>query len=222
MTKPAETDIGRVVVTYLEALGATVFQEVDVSGGVADIVARVRAEIWIVEVKASLSLALLIQALDRRRLAHRVFLAAPPSRNARDVAGICDEIGVGLWLVSVGDGTNYGPPHVREAVHGRRWNTRPVALAATLRPEHQTYAMAGAVGGGGRWTPFRGTCEALAEVVRSEPGITLKAAIGGIQHHYRSAASARSSIAHWIQHGKVPGVELRDGALYPSKERSDG
>lgn len=215
MAKPAETDLGRVVVAYLEALGADVFQEVTVSGGVADVVAKVGAEIWIVEVKATLSLALLIQAMDRRRLAHRVILAAPPSRNARDVAGICSELGVGLWTVSLGQ--QWDPPSVRELVPSRRWNARPVALAAKLRPEHKTHGQAGAVGGGGRWTPFRGTCEALAEVVARKPGIALKEAIGEIRHHYRSASIARSSLATWLREGKVPGVEMRDGALFSIK-----
>lgn len=214
--KPAESDYGAVVVAYLQALGAEVFQEVDVPGGVADIVARVQAELWIIEVKTSLSLALLIQAMERRRLAHRVILAAPPSRNARDVAGICAELGVGLWLVSTGY-ESWDPPWVREEVPSRRWNARPVALAGKLREEHKTHAQAGAVGGGGRWTPFRGTCEALAEAARRTPGIALKAAIGEIKHHYRSASSARSSLATWLRQGKVPGVVMRDGALFPAE-----
>lgn len=220
----SEQAIAEVVVAWLEALGADVYQEVEVSGGVADIVARVRAEIWIVEVKTSLSLALLTQAVDRRRLAHRVFIAAPHTRNQRDVAAICDELGIGLLDVHPASpyvqvaGHDIGQPAVRIVSDSRRWNTRPVELAARLRPEHKTHAKAGAIGAGGRWTPFRDTCERLARLVRAEPGIALKDAIAKIRHHYRSTASARTSIAHWVQGGKIPGVRLEQGTppkLFP-------
>lgn len=217
-----EQQLGEVVVSYLEAIGADVYQEVEVGSGVADIVARVRAEIWIVEVKTSLSLALLVQAMERREHAHRVFVAAPHTRTMRETSVICEEIGIGLLDVSLAregvmvPGFRFGEPAVRVVVEGRRWNSRPVALAKRLVPEHKTHAKAGAVGAGGRWTPFRDTCERLARVVTDEPGITLKDAITKISHHYRTGASARSSIAHWLQRGKVPGVRMEPGAkLFP-------
>jgi len=216
-----EQRVAEVVVAYLEALGADVYQEVECGTGVADIVARVQAELWIVEVKTSLSLALLYQAMDRRREAHRIIIAAPYSRSFREVGVLCDELGIGLWQVgtatrdvSVG-GMPFGQAAVIERIDSRRWNTRPVALASKLRPEHKTHAKAGAVGAGGRWTPFRSTCEELARIVTAEPGIALKAAIAKIAHHYRTPASARSSLAHWIDRGKVAGIRLERGALYP-------
>lgn len=224
----SEQQVAEVVVAYLEALGADVYQEVACAGGVADIVARVQAELWIVEVKTSLSLALLLQAMERRREAHRVFVAAPYSRTFNDTGVICDELGIGLLDVRVSEHTRkgctcercYDPSHLRVAVDARRWNTRPVRLAAQLKPEHKTHAKAGAVGGGGRWTPFRGTCEELARIAKAEPGITLREAIEKIRHHYRTPASARSSIAHWLERRKVPGVVLRrtdTPRLYPSE-----
>ncbi len=221
--KVPESTVAEVVVAHLiERHRADVYQEVEVPGGVADIVARVRAELWIVEVKTSLSLALITQAMDRRRLAHRVIIAAPTTRHQGDVGAICEEVGLGLWTVKVGSDSEWDPSEVRVIVDGRRCNRRPVSLAAKLRPEHQTHAKAGSVGAAGRWTPYRHTCEQLAGVVRRDPGITLKAAIDGIKHHYRTASSARSSLASWIQEGRVPGVALRksDGGalrLYPSE-----
>lgn len=219
-SRESEQSVAEVVVAHLEALGADVYQEVEVRGGVADIVARVGAELWIVEVKTSLSLALLVQALDRRRLAHRIYIAAPYSRTHRDVADICAELGIGLIKVRAGDPDSRWSsewPNVMTVVESRRWNRRPVELAAKLRPEHKTHAKAGAVGAGGRWTPFRDTCEQIARVVTDTPGITLKDAIGRIKHHYSSRSSAVSSIAHWAGRGKVPGVRLeRDPLrLYP-------
>lgn len=209
----SEQQVGEVVVAWLEALGADVYQEVECVGGVADVVARVNAELWIVEVKTSWSIALLFQAMERRRTAHRVFIAAPYSKNIRDVVAVCSDLGIGVLEVHTPTAPEiHGwsmQPRVVERVFSRRCNTRPLALAARLQPEHKTHAKAGAIGGGGRWTPFRDTCEQLAHLVRREPGITLKAAVDGIKHHYRTPASARGSLATWIEKGKVEGVVMR-------------
>lgn len=221
----SEQDVAAVVVAWLDALGADVYQEVTVPGGVADIVARVHAEIWIVEVKQTLRLSLIAQAMERRRLAHRVFVAAPYTRNVRDVIDICDAVGVGLLEVHAGDldsPRRWDQPKVNERVRARRWNRRPVDLAAKLKPEHKTHAKAGAVNAAGRWTPFRDTCEQLARTVAAEPGIALKAAIAKIKHHYSSDRSAVSSIATWVAGGKVPGVRLeRDPVRLFPVERKD-
>lgn len=217
----SEQQVAEVVVAYLEAMGADVYQEVTVGGGVADIVAKVRAEVWIVEVKTSLSLALLTQAMERRRLAHRVIIAAPYTRNLGDVGVMCGELGIGLWQVRA-PVEAWMRPEVTEVTTSRRWNRRPVGLSNALCPEHKTHAKAGAIGAGGRWTPFRRTCEELLAVVRREPGITVKAAIEEIEHHYSSNKSATSSIAHWVERGKVPGVRIERGdklRLFPD-ERS--
>jgi len=216
----SEQDVAAIVVDYLEQLGADVYQEVECQGGVADLVARVGAEIWIVEVKTSFSLALLLQAMDRRRCAHRVVIAAPYTRNIRDVGVVCEALGIGVWQVRVPDpSSTWEQPEVRQLVTSARHNRRPVELAKRLEPGHKTHAKAGAVGAAGRWTPFRRTCEALAAVVSREPGVLLKQAIDQIEHHYATDANARSSMLKWIEVGRVPGVELRrtNGAalLYP-------
>lgn len=217
--KPSEQSVAEVVVTWLHALDADIYQEVECAGGVADIVARLHAELWIIEVKTSPSLALLVQAMDRRRLAHRVFVAAPHTRTIRDFAGIAREIGVGVLDVNLGsEYDDWDRPRVTELAPSRRWNSRPVALAAKLRPEHKTHARAGAIGAGGRWTPFRDTCEQIKQFVILHPGSTVRQIIDSVQHHYRSNASARSSIYKWIELGKVERVQLRDGLVYPIPE----
>lgn len=213
----SETAVAEVVIAYLEALGADVYQEVQCASGVADIVARVGAELWIVETKTSLSLAVVIQAMQRRRSAHRVFVAAPWSRHVAGVEELCRELGLGLLTVATG---NWGGPEVRERAPSRRWNSRPVKLAAKLCPEHKTSLAAGSVGGG-RWTPFRSTCDQLARYVAAHPGCSLRDAIAQTKHHYSSASCARSSVAKWVSLGKVPGVRLdtsaRPATLYPTE-----
>ncbi len=223
MSRPTctEAEVAAVVVAWLEAQGADVYQEVECISGVADIVVRIGAELWIVETKVALSLALLLQAAERRRSAHRVYIAAPYTRHMPDVARLCDELGIGVLVVHVGGTGPWDPPRVEERVRSRRWNTRPVALAARLRPEHKT-ALAAGTPGAGRSTPFRDTCTQLLRLVHDQPGITLKAAIDEIRHHYGSNAAARRSVAHWVNIGRVPGVRLGPERpalrLYPSED----
>jgi len=211
--KHTEADLAAVVVAWLQDSGAAVYQEVEVAGGVADIVARVGPELWIIETKLSLSLALLVQAMGRRRHAHRAYCAVPYTRTLRDFASVCREVGVGLLEVSAGDERDC--PRVKEAMPAPRWNTRPVALATKLRPEHQTHAAAGT--NGGRWTPFRDTCEQLRAIVERNPGVPLGDAVSSIRDHYSSKAAARSSLAAWAAAGRVPGVMIVEGALWPAE-----
>jgi len=214
--KRTEADLAAVVVAWLQDSGAAVYQEVEVAGGVADIVARVGVELWIIETKLHLSLALLVQAMERRRHAHRVYCAGPYTRTLRDFAWLCREVGVGLLEVRVGTDARWDPDHasVKEAAPSQRWNSRPVILANRLRPEHQTHAMAGT--NGGRWTPFRDTCEQLLRVVRRDPGVPLAVAVASIRDHYSSKAAARSHLAGWVAANRIPGVQICDGALWPA------
>jgi hypothetical protein len=217
--KPTEAELAAVVIAWLEALGADVYQEVELhrQGPRADIVARVHAEIWIVETKTSMSLALIEQAMERRRCAHRVYVAAPAGR-ARAGWALCAELGIGVLDVIVAGGpdarSEYDQPSVRQLCGSRRWNQRPVALAAKLCAEHKTHARAGAPTGG-HWSPFRKTVEQLAARVALNPGLPIKDAVDSIEHHYRSNAGARASLAAWIREGRVPGVQIRDGRLWP-------
>ncbi len=213
--KHTEADLAAVVVAWLQDSGATVYQEVEMAGGVADIVAKVGPEIWIIETKLHLSLALLVQAMERRRHAHRVFCAGPHTKTLRDFEWLCREVGVGLLAVHVGKDNRWDHPRVIESAPSRRWNTRPVALAGKLRPEHQTHAAAGT--NGGRWTPFRDTCEQLLAVVVRNPGVPLRDAVASIRDHYSSKAAARTHLAGWIAANKVPGVMIVEGALWPTE-----
>ena len=221
---PSEQAVAEVVVEYLEAAGADIYQEVTVRGGVADIVARVLAETWIVEVKTSLSLALVAQAMERRRLAHRVYIAAPHTRTSGDVAMLCRELGIGfLEVTTPSEYDTWVKPRVTELAESKRWNRRPVELTASLKPEYKTHAKAGAIGAGGRWTPFRNTCEQVTRLVRENPGATIKEIVDGIEHHYSSDRVARSSLARWTQEGRVDGVLAKneDGRirLYPAVQK---
>ena len=92
-------------------------------------------------------------------------------------------------------------------------------IISILDEGHKTHAKAGAPCAAGRYTPFRRTCDALSEAVIKNPGLTMKEAIQRTQHHYSSDKCAVSSLLHWVQSGKVPGIILvqqgRRLFLYP-------
>ena len=216
---PSEADLAAVVVRHYADMGYDVYQEVELraQGIRADIVLRRGPELSIVETKTSPSLALLYQCMERRRFAHYVYAAVGIARNRHDFAHLCKEIGIGLLEVRLGSpGSTWDREGVEELAPSRRWNARPVALAQRLRPEHKTHATAGSPTGG-HFSRWRETCEALTRRVRIEPGIHIKAAVQAITHHYSSNRSAVSTMASHIREGRVAGVRIENGALYPTE-----
>jgi hypothetical protein len=221
----SETAVAARVVSMLVELGCDVYQEVAIPGtnDYADIVALRGPELWIVETKTSWSLDLLEQCVARRRHAHRVFAAVPDKKGSRERAALFATLSIGsITIPSWHDSPariEVWPPRLVAPRSGKRRRNFPAELRARLAEGHKTHAPAGSPGGGGRFTPYVQTCEQLRDLVARQPGITLKAAIERITHHYASLQSARGSLAKWIAEGKVPGVhaksEDRALRLYP-------
>lgn len=218
-----ETAIAAAVVAHFRSIpGVTVYQEVSL-GERADLVVKQGHVLHVIECKARFGLDVLRQASNWKRFAHRASVATPPNR--RDYkgsfdAGLCEALGVGWFSVSQLDAwpDSEREWRVHEVVRSpfrRRIDTK---LGDVLMPEHETFTPAGS-NAGTYWSPWRATCKALAEYVHANPGCTMKAAIAGIEHHYRRDTTARSSLAHWVHVGKVPGVERREGqrGLWPAE-----
>jgi hypothetical protein len=198
--RPTETELARPVVAWLQDFGWDIYQEVQTrGGGRADIVAVRGILVFVVEVKASLSLRLLDQAVEWLAQAHYVAIATPPVRTGFFVHRCLRDLGIGRFHSRAGCGGEGCDLHEPAELH--RW-AEPKRIRAVLH-ESQKTAIAGS-NGGGYWTPFRQTCTALVEFVSANPGCTLKAAIDGIRHHYSSPASARNSLRDWILRGKIP------------------
>jgi hypothetical protein len=199
--KSPEAALAAHVVSWLESEKWDVYQEV--SG--VDIVASRHGVVWTVECKTILSFNVLDQAVSRIRDCHCAWVATPPRKNCRALAGkICSALGIG-WMTVTKDG--------RVNVLGRPFfNRRSTgALGKACRPEHKTFAAAGS-STGRSWTPFKETCRNLvAEVVRS-PGVELRVALKRMKHHYKTDSSALRSLSKMIEQGFVPGVSaVRSG-----------
>ncbi len=96
-----ETELYPPVKTYLEGQGFEVKGEV----GRCDVVARRDDLVVIVELKTALSLALLVQGVERLRLSDHVYIAVPAlkskgRRTYTDILTLCRRLGIGFLTVS--------------------------------------------------------------------------------------------------------------------------
>lgn len=204
-----ETDLAKHVVDWLAADDWDVYQEVQPGrlAHVADIVAVRRGMMWVIECKLTLSLEVIGQAEHWRRLANWSSVAVPRAKrhSSREAATrVCRLLGVGMLTVDRGGSVRCDLPPAMNRV--------PVDwLRRAVDEGHKTAAQAG-TNGGGRYTPFRRTCEHLAWYVAKHPGCSLKDAVDATRHHYASDSTARSCLAKWIELGRVAGVRMeREG-----------
>ncbi len=208
MTSMKEIDLAIPLIAWLDSHGFEVYQEVQVNGDTADIVAVLHGKlVHVIEVKTALSMAVLAQADRWRHYAHWRSVAVPHLRRNGAVhpftMRICQDYGIGMFYIGR-DISERIPPAFNRKV-------RADIVLKTLRPEHKTYAQAGS-SNGRRWTPFAATCTSIARYVANHPGCDLKTLVGSIDTHYASKSCASHCISHWAQAGKVQGIRcVRDG-----------
>lgn len=192
-----EVDLARHVIKWLEEQHWDVYQEVQFRymSGIADIVAVRASIIWIIETKTALSLAVLEQAHNWR--SHLRSIAVPAcvsDSHGRGVAyGIAKDY-LKIGVIEVGRRNEF----VKEVVEPpimRQYHEFASDMRKQLKPIQKTYRAAGS-NGGGYWTPYRETMDAVRRFVSSHPNCTLKQIMDDIkgEHHYASSATARSSI----------------------------
>jgi hypothetical protein len=209
MIKRHETDVAAPVVKWLQDLHFDVYQEVSMGYGSrrADIIAVMKPIIWIVEVKTSFSLQVLEQAWKWTRMAHRVSVAVPWSKKPQFYDYLCKLMGIGLFEVEYNGMVNcrVDPPLHRRVASG--------LILKRIHEAQRTFAPAGNADGC-FYTPFRGTVLELVQFVTSHPGCSLKEAINGIKHHYRTNATALSCVSKYIENGVIKEIRMeQDGRL---------
>lgn len=211
MAFKTESDVAEVVKTYLVAARHEVYCEVALDVGRIDIVAVSRGILTSVEVKRRLSLDVLGQAAHRARYFHRSVAAFPMPRNRGYAPLVLQAMhratGIGIWEVKENS--------VRE-LFAPRFCRRPccdgILESLCEQQQHQPAGVAK-----GFWSPFKDTKRALIGFVRSNPGCSLKEAMGKVKHHYASHSSAYNSMAQWIRQGVITEIERRGKGLYVSR-----
>jgi hypothetical protein len=217
--KLREIDIAKPVVAYLQARGWTVYQEVELLFGIADIVAELDGKLWVVEVKNSLSLALIAQANRWLGSTHWVSLAIPRRNNSVPLSEarrfgmqLLEERGIGVFVVDFSTNTQ---GRVLDYLSTRpRMFRRPnlghlQGIRESLKPVHKTFAEAGSPGGA-HWTPYKGSCLEIEQYVKYHPGCTVKELVDELgKLHYSNGSSARHSLSAMARGGHIPGIEAK-------------
>ncbi len=104
MANLKESDLYEPVKAYLQAQGYEVKAEV---AGVDLVACRADEDPVLIEMKTSLSLALVHQAINRQSISDWVYLAIPQVRSRKAQAAnlrLCRRLGLGLMMVRVADG----------------------------------------------------------------------------------------------------------------------
>lgn len=202
---PTEKELAKRVVSSLKQRGWKVYQEVlcPRRKRVVDIYAvrqvGTYTETCAVEVKRSFGLQVMEQACYWQDYANEAFIAAPrlKSRRARAFAlKICRFLGLGVYEIT--------PRTVRHALHAKRASSHKTVPLV----EAQRHSEAGSADRD-HWTPFKGTCDNLAQYVKHNSGVGLLEAIRAIEHHYKSERSAFSSLKKHLIKGRVDGIKIR-------------
>lgn len=191
----SEIDLAKVVVDQLSDWHWDVYQEVPHGNGRADIVAKRGPVRWGIEVKKSMNLTVIEQALNLSRHCHFVSVAAPYSRSANIARHLCRKLGIGIMRISASD--------FREDLHPE---FRRKVIDLELREEFKTFCPAGTAGGG-YWTPFKDTKRGLIAAVKRNPGIEFNVLIQDLKHHYHALSTAKSCLRGYIGGSVIP--ELR-------------
>ncbi len=216
-----EETIAGAVVTYLEQQAWDVYQEVEYVGSRADIVATSGFIVRVVEVKTSLTAALVEQAWGWKPWAHYVHIAVPKPKIRHRVPGrsvllsFCLAHGIGIFHVQKRE-PRWSEQDERkskfEIKEAEMAKLNRKALAAhfrnAIRPEHKNWGRAGNADNK-YYTPWRGTCEAWRAYIKQHPGCSIKELVDKVGHHYQSDSTARSCMSGYLRNGTIPGVEVR-------------
>lgn len=212
----SEQELAAIVVARLNAEGWEVFQEVQVFGAVADIIARKDNKLWVIETKTTLNLDVLGQAYNWRDSADKVSIAVPASRRSRgrDFAyNVCRQFKIGIITVApqaTWDNKPYW--YIQADYETEKINPQlRTKLESSISELHKTWSKAGSPSGG-HLTPFKLTEMNVQEYVKGHPGCTFKELIDNIQTHY---ANPRGSVASAIRCGWIKNVTTkREGKHY--------
>lgn len=196
----SESDLAKRVIEWLESQHWEIFQEVQIETGgrCVDILARQGRIIWAIEVKKSLSIAVIEQACNWTRYAHFSSVAVPNagySRVRSFAYKIMTQNGIGV-IEDCWDGVKQ---HLQPRLNRHACTDY---FTKGLLEVHKTFASAGN-SNSVRYTPFKGTAIALCKIAKEFPGISLRDAIKKIEHHYSKDSTAFSCLSRWIKEGKI-------------------
>jgi hypothetical protein len=215
-----ERNVAAPVCDYLRDMGWDVYEEVCAIAGRADIVGVKGRLVWVIEAKARMCLQLLGQTKRWLPYAHFVSVVVQGQkyghqRNDGDVFadGALEGMGAGKFEYKFHPLASW-EECLREKIKPEfRRKVDASLILSRLHEKQKTVGLAGSRGGG-YYTPFRGTCDALLDYVKHHNGCSLKSAIDSIKHHYRSPGTAVNCMRSYIDKGIVKCIRNEGGKLF--------
>ncbi|MGE5703526.1 MAG: hypothetical protein ACM32O_13430 [Clostridia bacterium] len=189
-----ETDLYEPIKQWMEERGFTAYPEVECrsGGGRADIVVTSGAVTGVVEMKRTLSLELLDQALRWRGYANLIWIAIPHKQKKykQVVTILLRDYGIGLLAISK-TGRVW-------CIQNPRFSRRIVAhLREALSEHHLNSGLKGGHSGGGYITPYRITMNSIRHyLMRAGGWRSIRDILDHCETHY---ASPRASLAKALQ-----------------------
>lgn|GEM_PF-2474090 len=206
-----ESDLYDPIKNWMEQRGFTVYPEVECrhSGGRADIVVINGATVGVVEMKQSLTLDLIDQALRWRGYANYIWIAIPYKKNTHKkfVNMVLQDYGIGVLTVS-----KYGTVWTDKLPKFAR-KTLP-HLKEALTEHHLTSGVKGGHHGGGYVTPYRITINNVRRFLQKKgTWCDMKTILDYCETHY---AQPRSSLGKALQTYEAEWCETKKekGVLY--------
>lgn len=201
--KISEATLASQLLEYLKNDGWDCYPEalLHYGNGRADIAALKEGKLWILEVKNTLSLRLLEQAIEWAvtKAVNRVSVVTPIKKITPLVDDICKWKSIGIMTIH-----SYSGIKNRIVAPDLTYNDSKLNKnIESLHPDMKNYQPGTS---NGYSTPYNRTMKVVKEFILQNPGSTLSNVVAGIQHHYSSKASAKSGILSGILRGDIEGI----------------
>lgn len=188
-----ESDLYPDTKTWLEAKGYKVYSEVTSNKlrNRADIVALDSTQVVVVELKTSLSLELIGQAVEWKGFADLVYVGIPmPLKELNWYSlHLLQKEGIGLLYINIKGNPRYPKGFVRQKIQpllnvGADSNR----LRAAITPYHETSDIQGGLKGGGYITEYKVTILGVQEYLKKQGGkwVTLDQILAHCKTHYHN------------------------------------
>lgn len=219
-----ETEIASAVMDWLQSQGWDCYPEVmPARGGPrADIVGVRGNLVMVCEVKTSMGLALLSQAIGWHGTANFIYVATPVKQRryerTRAESHFIKYFGLGQLLV--GDIPSEWGDLVKEGVRPSylRPNKHLVKrMRGCLCPEMKRFNPGTKAGYS---TPWNRTIDRAVKYIERHPGCTIKDLVRDVETHYASTAGARAGLREWLpEDSRIRiDVEIKPFRYYPRGE----
>lgn len=192
---------------FIEYYGdnADVYFEVPIGGRVCDIVVNRSPVIIAIEVKTSMNLDVLEQAIAKIGYANYVYIAVPSAKGRFFIEDLCKQLGIGILYY------DKKLNHVRERVKAKLY--RKIA-----KPKLAEWMKANTAGSQStRITAFKHFVNELYRYLNTNDGATYKQCFESIDKYYTAEKNFKSNIYQYVRRNIIKHINIENGKLYLDK-----